>query len=57
MIVFTTFDGLSPHSDAEVTSIITVHGYDTIKYHTENSNGFWRELSALIENSIEFHGI
>jgi len=50
MIVFTTYDTMSPFSNPEITKLITVHGWKTIQYHADKNNAFWKNLQSLLES-------
>lgn len=52
MILFTTYDGMSPFSNPQITNMIKVHGWDTIRYHVDGEGGnkaFWEQFQKLIK--------
>lgn len=51
MILFTTYDSMSPFSNPNMTKYIKVHGWDTIRYHVDGKNGnkaFWTQLKNIL---------
>lgn len=57
MIVFTTYDGISPFSDPQLSPLITVHGNSTIRYHVDNNKSFWEKLHDMINNTKILKGL
>ncbi len=49
MIVFTTYDSMSPFSNPEMTGYIKVHGWDTIRYHVDKNTAFWENIQMFFK--------